>query len=315
MKISGTRAHTVPRFYLSGFTARDMEAQHEPFVWVCSLETGEITKRAPRSRKTNLWIMRGAYDGPGGFISPKKSLEKHLAGIEQDAAIAIGDLASTPPSNGVVIAPAIWRFLAWQAARTPGWMELVQKWIDEDAVDGEVVEPPPPGLEQAMHRTRPLRLVNPQGDQFRETVDLEEIDTLRKQGWKIVLQRDDHLEMMHIQAWYFQVRFFPRFSWRRLNAPEGEHFITSDRGVSWIVDGFADTPPAALRHPTAVIVAPLTKRVALIGRHEDGPLEITARNVNRLVAFASSKWIAGPTRMTVEQAMQDRTDSIQPRPH
>jgi hypothetical protein len=302
---------------LSGFTAPGSQAQHEPFVWVGSLEDGEITKRAPSNRKTNLWIIRGAYDGPGGFTSPDFTIEKHLAKIEQDAASAIRDLANTPPSNGVVIAPAIWRFLAWQAARTPGWMELVQKWIDERSFDSdaEVVEPPPPGWEKITHRPRQHRFVDPRTGQFRKTADLDEIGALHKEGWRIVLQRDDHLEMMHIQAWYFQVRFFPRFSWRRLNAPEGEYFVTSDRGVSWIVDGFADTPPTALRHPTAVIVAPLTKRLALIGRYEDGSLEITARNVNRLVAFASSKWIAGPTRFVVERAMQDRADSIEPLPH
>ena len=51
---------------------------------------------------------------------------------------------------------------------------------------------------------------------------------------EMVLRRDDHLEMLHLQAWYFQVRHFPRLSWVRLDAPAGEWFITSDRGVAWL---------------------------------------------------------------------------------
>lgn len=121
-----------------------------------------------------------------------------------------------------------------------------------------------------------------------------------------MLRRDDHLEMLHLQAWYFQVRHFPRLSWIRLDAPAGEWFITSDRGVAWLADGYADTPPAALRHATVQVVAPLTRRIALVGRHETSKLEVTPRQVNRLVAFAASNWVAGPTSDTVEKALADR---------
>jgi Protein of unknown function (DUF4238) len=140
----------------------------------------------------------------------------------------------------------------------------------------------------------------------REVIDAEEFAAYRKQGWKWVLRRDDHLEMMYLQAWYFQVRFFPRLSWVRLDAPYGEWFITSDRGVAWVVDGLPDTPPAALRHPTAQVVAPLTRKIALVGRHGTHRLQVTPREVNRFVAFAASDWIVGPTRSVVETALIDR---------
>jgi len=109
-----------------------------------------------------------------------------------------------------------------------------------------------------------------------------------------------------MQAWYFQVRHFPRLSWVRLNAPDDEWFITSDRGVAWMADGYADTPPAALRHPTAQVVAPLTRKVALVGGNETQKLNVTPREVNRFIACAASGWIAGPTKSAVEQAIQDR---------
>src|SRR5450432_1158737 len=129
-----------------------------------------------------------------------------------------------------------------------------------------------------------------------------------RQGWKWIICHDDHLEMLHLQAWYFQVRHFPRLSWVRLQPPDGEYFITSDRSVAWLADGYADTPPAAFRHPTAQVVAPLTRTIALVGRHGTGALRVKPREVNRFVVFAASGWIAGPTSDVVRQALADRHD-------
>lgn len=82
--------------------------------------------------------------------------------------------------------------------------------------------------------------------------------------------------------------------------------ITSDRGVTWLADGYADTPPSALRHPTAQVIAPLTRSLALVGRHDTDRLNITSSEVNRFVAFTASSWIAGPTKDIVESALVDR---------
>lgn len=129
---------------------------------------------------------------------------------------------------------------------------------------------------------------------------LTQWDALRKQN-------DDHLEMLHVQAWYFQTRHFPRMAWVRLNAPQGTSFITSDRAVAWIVDGYADAPPSALRDSSAQVVAPLTSTIALVGRHRSGRLNVTPRDVNRFIAAAATDWVAGSSLDTVEQALLDRT--------
>lgn len=199
--------------------------------------------------------------------------------------------------------------MAWQAARTPEWMELEQQWANDPPFDenAEVVEYPPPGLEKGGDRVRPLCLEDPNTGTRVEVNSVEEFDAYRKRGWKWVFRRDDQLESLHVQAWYFQVRHFPRLSWVRLDAPEGEWFITSNRGVAWLVDGYADTPPAALRHSTAQVVAPLTRKIALVGRHGTRRLQITPREVNRFVAFAASDWIVGPTRAVVQQALIDHS--------
>jgi hypothetical protein len=262
-------------------------------VWLGSVSRGEIKRRSPK----NISIARGLYDGPGGLTGPDETIEAHLAKIESDASLAISKFAAIPVGKTLSLPPEIMRFLAWQAARTPGWMELEQHWVDDPPFDpkAELLEPPPPGFEKVRDRLRSLCLEEPGTGVRREVTTKEEFDAYRQRGWKWILSRDDYLEMLHVQAWYFQVRHFPRLSWVRLQPPNGELFITSDRGVAWLVDGVADTPPAALRHPTAQVVAPLTRTVALVGRHGTGALNVTPREVNRLIACLASDWVAGPT--------------------
>jgi len=301
-----TRAHTVPRFYLRGFAAPESEKNPDPFVWLGSLSNGKIERRSPK----NISIVRGFYDGIGAFADSDRSIEDHLAQIESEAAFAIRKFGSTSSGDGVSPDPAIWRFLSWQAARTPGWFELEEQWANEP-VDSTapLVEPPPEGFEKIKDRPRIHWVENPESGERREARDLAELRDYQRRGWKWHLSAEDRLESLHMQAWYFQVRHFPRLKWTRLDSPESEYFVTSDRAVAWLADGFADTPPAALRHPTAQVVAPLTRNIALVGRHEASALRVTLREVNRFVAFAASDWIVGPTKGVVEQAISDRNDA------
>lgn len=278
------------------------------YIWMGSLITGEIVRRSPK----NVSIEMGYYDGQGGFDGADVSIEKHLSRIESEAAVAIAKFVATPCKTGIEIAPAVSRFLAWQAARTPGWLELVEDWVYHSNPDDDrqVVEPPPQGIERIRDRSRPKLVENPDTGERLLINSPEQFDAHRRRGWKWILDAQDRLEMLHIQAWYFQVRHFPRLSWVRLDAPEGDWFVASDRGVSWAARNFADTPPAALRDPSAIVVAPLTRKVALIGRHGTEPLHATARQVNQIVAALATKWIAGPSQATVAQAIEDRVRAI-----
>ncbi len=306
-----TRAHTVPRFYLGRFVAPESESGRDPFVWLGSVSTGEIKRRSPK----NISTARGIYDGPGALTGSDETIEAHLAKIESDASLAISKFAAVPVGQALSLPPEITRFLAWQAARTPGWMKLEQHWVNDLPFDpkAELLEPPPPGFEKIGDRFRPLCLEEPGTGVQREATTQEEFEQYRKRGWKWVLRRDDHLEMLHFEAWYFQVRHFPRLSWVRLQPPDDEFFVTSDRGVAWLVDGLADVPPAALRHPTAQVVAPLTRSVALVGRHSTSALNVTPREVNRLIACLASEWVAGPTSEIVHQALADRDEVFRAR--
>lgn len=301
---AATRAHSVPKFYLGNFVAPESESTPNPYVWLGTLITREIKRRSPK----NISIFPGLYDGPGGFEDRNARIETHLARIESVAAPAIRKFAAEKPGEGVIAAPEIWRFLAWQAARTPAWLELVEDWIydwDPNA-STEVVEPPPAGIERIRNRERKHSVENPDTGERREVTGLHELAIYRRRGWKWVPILADKLEMIHMQAWYFQVRHFPRFFWIRLNAADDEWFITSDRGVAWLVDGYLDTPPAALRHPDAQVVAPLTRKIVLVGRNKTNALRVTPREVNRFTACVASDWIVGPTQKVVEQAIRDR---------
>jgi len=296
-----TRAHTVPKFYLSGFVSHESASSADPFMWVGSLKTGEITRRSPK----NISIARGLYDGHGAFIEAGATVEAHLAKIESVASTAIRNLAAAPAGTGVVIPPEIWRFIAWQAARTPGFMELSERWINEGpfSLEGHDLEAPPLGFEEAIRGVGSLCLEDPTTGARHELIELEEIQAYRKRGWKFILRHEDHLVLLPWQAWYFEVRHFPRLKWNWFRPPDGEFFITSDRAVAWLGDG----PPADLRHPSAHVFAPLTKDIALIGRHGAEPLHTTPRGVNFCVASAASAWIAGPTSTVIRQAVLDRT--------
>jgi hypothetical protein len=275
-------------------------------VWIGLVNTGEIKRRSPK----NVSIARGLYDGPGCLARQDETIEAHLAKIESDASLAIKRFAAIPVGQYLNLPPEIMRFLAWQAARTPGWKELEEQWVENPPFDPkmEPLEPPPLGFEKMRDRLRPLCSEEPGTGVRLEVTTEEEFDAYRERGWKWVLSRDDHLEMMQIQAWYFQTRHFPRLSWTRLQPPIGEYFITSDRGVAWLVEGIADTPPAALRHKTAQVVAPLTRTIALVGRHETGALNVTTSEVNRLITCLASDWVAGPTSDLVHQALADRDE-------
>jgi hypothetical protein len=74
----------------------------------------------------------------------------------------------------------------------------------------EVVELPPAGIERIRNRERKHSVENPDTGERREVTGLDELATYRRRGWKRVPTFAKKLEMIHMQAWYFQVCHFPR---------------------------------------------------------------------------------------------------------
>ena len=185
--------------------------------------------------------------------------------------------------------------------------QLYQQWIDTTPALDEIdyVEEPPAGFEQVAPITRFHRMEHAVLG-VREDVRPEEVELLRSRGWRLILKNEDFLEIVHLQAWYFQVRFFPRLQWIVLDAPPGAYFVIGDRPVLWGFEGMLTAKPSALRHPDVQLFAPLTRSLALFAYRPSGPppRSIPYGAVNRTVASLARDWIAGPTREVVAEALQ-----------
>lgn len=301
------RDHYVSRFHLRGFTDPSENKPQEPWLWVGDCATGSIERRAPK----NVAWSTDLFAGPGGLADRDVSIEAYLAThVESPAAFALRGFVSRPSGQRSAVPAEVGRYLAWAAARSVSMRQLYQSWIDDspDPDDVVVMEPPPNGFEQIApvalsHRMEHLDFG------IRDDVAPEDVDLLRREGWRLLLTNEDFLELVHLQAWYFQVRFFPRLRWVILDAPPNGNFIIGDRPVVWRLNGVVDAQPRALRHPHVQLFATLTRSVALFAFHPSGtpPETVSFREVNRILAVAATNWIAGPTKSIVAESLADRS--------
>ncbi|MGH9199673.1 MAG: DUF4238 domain-containing protein [Vicinamibacterales bacterium] len=292
----GSRQHYVSQFHLRGFTDPSVTKPQDPWLWVGDCTTGSIERRAPK----NLAWSTDLFAGPGGLADREGNIEAHLAThVEGPAAFALRGFVSRPRGERSAVPGEVGRYLAWAAARSVSMRQLYQAWIDDlpDPTDAVVVEPPPPGFEHMAPVTRGHRMEHPELG-IRDDVPSEDVELLRREGWRFLLTNGDFLELVHLQAWYFQVRFFSRLRWIILDAPHGGDFIVGDRPVVWGFDGVVGAQPSALRHPQVQLFAPLTRSVALFAHHPSvsPPRAISYHDVNRVLASAATDWIAGGGR-------------------
>ncbi len=162
------------------------------------------------------------------------------------------------------------------------------------------------GCLQATERRRPIRLVHPRFG-AKTVAENEDATPLLDSGWfPDPTDRANFLEVVPIQAYYFQVRWFPRLRWFTLKPPAGSYFVIGDRPVGWGVPHCLDAPPSCLRDPAAFLVAPLSHGLALVGRNSEEPWSVSPREVNALLAAWSHDWICGPTFDCVTEALHDR---------
>lgn len=292
------RDHYVSQFHLRGFTDPSTPISESPWLWVTDRSCAKVFRRAPK----NLAWSRGLYARPGGLADRSASIEAYLATyVEGPAAFALRQLLSGNRGGRERVPAALGRYLAWAAARTMSMWDLYQQWIDDLPDDGDenVIEKPPEGFEKIGEVARFHRMEH-------SKLGARD-DVLRSSGWALVLTGDDFLELAHLQAWYFYVRFFPRLRWTILDAPPGGSFVIGDRPVVWGFDGAMDVPPNALRHQEVQLFAPLTRSVALFADNSGAaPISrIRPRDVNRAIATAARSWIAGSSDFVVREARAD----------
>lgn len=267
----------------------------------------EPKRRAPK----NIGWVRDLFAGPGGLADRQARLEEYIAQqVEGPAARALRTFCDVPIGQVKEIPPELSRYLAWLAARSITMRTLYETWISqlEPLETTLFAEDPPPALMSATPAPDRTHTMEHPELGCRAHVTPEEIESLRAAGWQLRLSGMDFLEMVHIQAYYFQARFFPRLSWKVLHAPDGMWFVTSDRPVVWGVDGNWEVPPSALRHERAELVVPISRSRALYAANPSyGPLEsVSPGDINHVMALAAHQWVAGPAKSVVEQSVQSR---------
>lgn len=299
--------HYVSRFHLSAFCDPASTGTPDPWLWIGSTKDQSVRRRSPK----NVATVPGQFDGPGGFSEQEASIETFLANdVEGPAATALRRLLQ---STSIEQLPSeVMRYLAWAASRSLPMQRLEADWATRyrPTLNGPMAEPPPPALAVLQSRHRSIRLIHPVLGERRE-VSSQAADELLDDGWiPDSAEQSNFLEGVHIQAYYFQVRWFPRLRWFTLRPPQGQYFVIGDRPVGWGVPQCLDAPPCCLRDEAAFLVAPLSRSLALVGRNDSTTWEVTPSQVNGLLAAWSHDWIAGPTEGVVAEALQRRRELV-----
>lgn len=302
--------HYVSQFHLRQFVDPDSMSQRDPWVWRGTLPDGPVQRRAPK----NVGTKRLMFDGRGGLADPDSTIESFLANeVEGPAAEALKQVCSRPPGAGGDIPPELTRYLAWAAARSLPMKSLFEIWsADHGNESMSIEEEPPDWLADASALDTPVAMVHPHHGE-RVFSDAHQAVAATQEGWMPDLRdRTNFLEVLHVQAAYFQTRFFPRLDWFFLGPPDGEFFVLADRAVGWIVDGQTDLSPAHLRLDRAVMVAPLSRGRLLVGKHGRDPWNPgpTTEQINAAIAGMADEWIVGPTHDVVFRAMQNRQELV-----
>lgn len=302
-----SRQHYVSRFHLSAFCDPASSSTADPWLWVGSTTDQSVRRRSPK----NVATVSGLFDGPGAFSEPGASLETFLANdVEGPAATALRRLLQSTYIEQ--LPPEVMRYLAWAASRSLPMQRLEADWATHyrPLLSGPMAEPPPPALAVLQSRHRSIRLFHPVLAEHRE-VPSQDADELVDEGWiPDTVEQSNFLEGVHIQAYYFQVRWFPRLRWFTLRPPDGQYFLIGDRPVGWGVPQCLDAPPCCLRDEAAFLIAPLSRSLALVGRNHSTPWAVTPAQVNALLAAWSLDWIAGPTADVVADALRDRSGLV-----
>jgi hypothetical protein len=298
----------VSKFHLSQFTDPESFGTNDPWLWLGSVIDRSIRRRAPK----NVGTVNLAFDGPGGLADRDATLESFLAKeVEGPAALAMREVCRWPSGTAGSMPAALLRYLAWAAARSLPMQDLEHCWLEKGFGNGgDVVEPPPEGLLNGSELQRDVKMCHSTlGSRvFRADDDFEK---LQAEGWfPDMHDRANFLESVHIQAYCFQVRFFPRLKWFALHAPRGDFFVIADRAVGWVADGIIDAPPSSLRDPSAYVLAPISRSLLLVGRHTTTEWQVTTGQVNAVMTSWAHERIAGPTQTTVKFALEARAAAM-----
>lgn len=298
--------HYVSQFHLRAFSDPKSLGQKDSWLWVGDLKSGEVKRRSP---KNFAW----SNDLFGG-VDVTVEIEKFLANdVEGPAARALKAFFSAQPGREKDLPPELTRYLSWAAARTMPMKSLYQFWINSLASDQEFANskrtfPVPPGI-RLIEREHTLK--HAESGRVVSEKSAKVVDTMMREGWELQLGKDDFIEIVRFQAYFFQTKHFPALRWHLVRAPENSDFAIGDRPVFWGFANNMDLPPAALKERNIMLIACLTKDLVLVAIHKEGamPKELFSSQINTAVLQASYNWIAGPNQALVESLISARGPS------
>jgi len=253
--------HYISKFHLKQFLDPDSLSLKDPWLWQGFIPDGPVRRRAPK----NVATISLMFEGPGCLADRGATLETFLANeVEGPAAAAMREISRWPPGSGGEFPPALFRYLGWAAARSLPMQGLEESWgKGAHSHNWKPVEAPPAGLLNATEIRRDVRMLHQSLGRRLFPAD-SDFEQAARDGWfPDMSDRTNFLESVHIQAYYFQARIFPRLKWFVLHPPQGEFFVIADRPVGWVVEGSIGAPPSALRHPSAYVLASLSKTLLL----------------------------------------------------
>ncbi len=293
------RQHYVSQFHLRAFADPASAGTKDPWLWIVDLETGVVKRQSPKNFGwgRGLFHCDGASENMEAFLSEK---------IEGPASIALRKFFDAEPGIHTELPPELTRYLSWAAARTLPMKETYAKWINGASAAGPTpTDPQMPSEVAGIRRIdRPHSMVHPILG-HRSDVMSRDFDTFRRNGWELQLNSQDFLEIVRLQAWYFQTKHFPRLKWHLLRSPMNNYFVIGDRPVIWGWQHRTDLPPSVLRALGVQLLAPLTRSLALLGCHKEDepPNEVLSKDVNAAMLGFATKWVAGPTESTLRQIL------------
>ncbi|MFN0101970.1 MAG: DUF4238 domain-containing protein [Bryobacteraceae bacterium] len=219
--------HYVSKFHLREFCDLSSLATPNPWLWLGGIGDGSVKRKSPK----NVGTAPDMFDGPGGLWDGSASLENFLANeVEGPAALALRNVVGTKGDDTKELSAPLLRYLAWAAARSLPMQRLEVEWAKRfgKLLKGPMAELPPNGLNESVVRRDSLRLIHPTTGASIVTPS-GDANNLLDVGWiPDPSEQANFLEGAHIQAYYFQVRWFPRLNWTTLRPPAGAYFIIGD---------------------------------------------------------------------------------------
>jgi hypothetical protein len=286
--MSGKRLHHyIPQFYLRGFTDPSVTGGKTPWLWVRHKEASAVVRKAPK----NLAAKIGYYATETADGLDYATVENELAAVESRAAFALRKFLDGPTGHRK-IEPDLSVFIGWLAVRVPWFRRAAEdEWqrFLERVAGGREPLPDDPDFS--------CSLVNMSTGEQRRFTLAETVLAIKSGTWQARLSKNQLIDAMRVQAWYFRFQHFPRLHWTVLTAPDGQFFLTSDRPIVWYVSdgGLADSP-AALKQPGVELTVPVSRRFALLATAEIPHSETRIRpsDINRRTFLFCERFVASP---------------------